>query len=251
MTLLETLIALGITMLVLSTLTFFYRQIDAINSQVEKVQKESFAMRYVENRLAAVLPNSVSETDSKKDFFFFTTTSSFTFAKQGSPTLLFTYDNGVKLDKLFSNHVLGRLFLDSENNLCLATWPSPSRWTEGVNPPMKKEVLLEGVKELSFGFFVAPERDWQLSESAKPPDQKAPPVQQKDKPPTASTQGTAQTAPTVVVKPTPEGQWLPTWSYEYLQLPAMVRVQVTRLDETVRFFVFPLPECQRQVVYKQ
>lgn len=260
-TLLETLIALGITMLILSTLTFFYRQIDAINSQVEKVQDNSFRMRYVENRLAAILPNAVSEADEKKDFFFYTTSSSISFGMQGSPTLLFTYDNGVKLDKPFSNHVLGRLYLDSDGNLCLATWPSPSRWVEGVTPPMKKEVLLEGVRELNLGFFVAPDREWQLASSnAKQQPAQAgqttPPAGQLGKPPSAPTTAspsnpTNPVAATVVVKPTPEGQWQQSWSYDYQQLPAMARVQVTLQDGTQRLFVFPLPKCQRQVVYKQ
>lgn len=241
MTLLETLIALGITMLVLSTLTFYYRQIDAVNTQLEKVQGQGFRMRYVENRLSTILPQAVSENDSKKDFFFFTTSATLAFAKQGSSTLLFTYDNGVKLDKLFASHVLGRLFLSSDDKLCLATWPSPSRWVEGISPPMKKEVLLEGVKELSFAFFVAPERDWKLSDAPSKPQ-----TTPDSKPTPASDQPAS-----VVVKPTPEGQWHPTWSYDYQQLPAMVRVQVTLLDGSSRIFVFPLPKCQRQVVYKQ
>ncbi|MCE5317384.1 MAG: type II secretion system GspH family protein [Parachlamydia sp.] len=242
MTLLETLIALGITMLVLSTLTFFYRQIDAVNTQLEKVQGQGFRMRYVENRLASILPQAVSESDAKKDFFFFTTSSTLAFAKQGSPTLMLTYDNGVKLDKLFSNHVLGRLFLSSDYKLCLATWPSPNRWVDGISPPMKKEVLLEGVDELSFGFFVAPEKDWKFSDAAS----KQLKADSKPAPNAASDQPAS-----VVVKPTPEGQWHPTWSYDYQQLPAMVKVQVTLLDKSTRVFVFPLPKCQRQVVYKQ
>lgn len=258
-TLLETLIALGITMIILSTLTFFYRQIDAINSQVEIVQKSSFRMRYVENRLAAILPNAVSEADEKKDFFFYTTSSSISYAMQGSPTLLFTYDNGVKLDKLFSNHVLGRLFLDSDGNLCLATWPSPNRWIEGAAPPMKKEVLLERVKELSFGFFVAPDREWQLlpsgaKQQTTPPTGTPPGQIGKTPSAPAATSPSTPTAPAtaaVVVKPTPEGQWQQSWSYDYQQLPAMARVQVTHQDGSVSMFVFPLPKCQRQVVYKQ
>lgn len=243
MTLLETLIALGITMLVLSTLTFYYRQIDAVNTQLEKVQGQGFRMRYVENRLSQILPQAVSEKDAKKDFFFFTTSSSLAFAKQGSPTLLFTYDNGVKLDKLFSNHVLGRLFLSTDNKLCLATWPSPSRWVEGINPPMKMEVLLEGVEVLGFAFFVAPERDWKLSDTGKPqaPDAKA----------ASDAKPSSDQPAQVVVKPTPEGQWLPGWSHDYQQLPSLIKVQVALQDGSSRTFAFPLPKCQRQVVYKQ
>lgn len=251
MTLLETLIALGITMLVISTLTFYYRQVDAVNTQLEKVQSQGFRMRYVENRLSQILPQAISETDAKKDFFFFTTSSSLAFTQQGSPTLIFAYDNGAKLDKLFSNHVLGRLFLSTDNKLCLATWPSPSRWVEGINPPMKKEVLLEGVKELSFAFFVAPDKDWKLSDTGAPkqtiPDYKAAP----DTKAASDAKGVSAEPAQIIVKPSPEGQWHPTWSHDYQQLPAMIRLHVALMDGSTRVFAFPFPKCQRQVVYKQ
>lgn len=229
---LETLIALGITMIILSTLTFFYREIDAVNGQIEKVQNESFKMRYVENRLAAILPNAISETDEKKDFFFFTPNANVPFAMPGSPSLLFTFDNGIRLDKNFANHVIGKLYLDNQGRLTLATWPAPERWVEGVNPPMKKEVLLGQVKMFSLAFFVAPDRPWQLNKTSAPPA--------KNKTPAS-----------VVVKPTPEGHWLPNWSSDYQLLPALVKLTVTREDGTTRVFAFPLPNTQRQVVYKQ
>jgi hypothetical protein len=242
MTMLETLIALSLAMLILSTLTFFYRQVATLNNQVDTMQKEGFRMRYVENRLAAVLPNAVSEKDEKKDFFFFSTSSTWAFAMQGSPTLFFTYDNGIRLDKVFSNHVIGRLFLDNQGRFCLASWPSPNRWVDGTDPPMKLEVLLEGVKELRFGFFVAPERDWQIGKETKTAAKgKAEPQKLPD----------VLNPPTVVVKPTPEGQWLSSWSYDYQQLPAIVSVGMTLKNNSELLFRFPLPKAQRQVVYKQ
>lgn len=231
-TLLETLIALSLAMLILTTLTYFYRQITTLNRKGEEMQEMGFKMRYLENRLSAILPNAVSETDEKKDFFFFSTASQPPFTMPGSPTLIFTYDNGTKLDKLFSNNVLGRLYLDSEGRFCLTSWPSPKRWTDGINPPIKKEILLEGVRELQISFFVAPEKEWQL--------EKSPPKKEE-----------GQESLPALVKPTPAGSWLPSWSFDYHQLPALVKLQVTLNNGTVRLFVFPLPKSQRQIVYTQ
>lgn len=243
-TMLETLIALGITMIILSTLMFFYREIDAINGQVEKMQDQGFRMRYVENRLATILPTALSET--AKDFYFFSTSSTIAQAMAGSPTLVFAYNNGVKLDKPFSNHVLGRLFLDKEGNLSLATWPSPERWVEGSNPPMKKELLLEGIQELKFSFFVAPDRNWQLAKSAEPKATEPENSEQTER----KTEKPVESTPPQL-KPSPEGQWIPNWSSDFKQLPAMVKIEMLSKKGPAYTFVFPMPNCQRQVVFKR
>ena len=51
--------------------------------------------------------------------------------------------------------MIGRLFVDHDNRLILATWPSISRYSS-PSPPMRKEVLLEGVENISFAFYLAP-----------------------------------------------------------------------------------------------
>lgn len=69
-TLLETLIAMTLTIAVLTTMAYFYKQIDAINNAGEILQKESFKMRYVEDRLMAIFPRAVSAADKAKIFSF-------------------------------------------------------------------------------------------------------------------------------------------------------------------------------------
>ncbi len=265
-TLLETLIAVALAVVILTTMMFFYREIDYINNQLEQVQKESFKMRYVESRLASIFPNAVapSTNDSKDDFYFYTSSDLGLDTLPGSPaTLVFTFDNGFDSDKLFANRVIGRIFLDSNKRLCLAKWPSPKRWVEGVAPPMKLEVLMEGVDSLTLSFFVAPEKKWKLDEKDEDADDdatqtpisqppKGPPT--KPQPPTTGQAGapatTAGSNASPKAKPAPEGTWIEQWQNDFQLLPAMVKLQIKRGVET-ETFVFPLPKSTQPIVYKQ
>src|ERR1700733_1703606 len=96
-TLLETLIALALTALVVTFLTYFYNQITTINQKTEVLQQQSFKMRYIENRLSQVIPRTVSAETASDDFYFFTTTN--------PSGLIFTYDNQADKNKAFGNHV--------------------------------------------------------------------------------------------------------------------------------------------------
>jgi type II secretory pathway pseudopilin PulG len=231
MTLIELVIALSLTIVVLSTVMFLYRQMDDVNRQLEKAQQENFRMRYLGNRLAAVLPQVVSEKTNKKDFYFFTSAVNNGLFKEGTPSLVFTFDNGVDRDKLYSNHNLARLYLDPQGNLTLASWPSTNDWNENTLPPMKKQVLMENVEDLHFGFFVAPDKEWKTKKVTTSP--------------TAA--GGADT-----ISPEPQGSWIPEWKADYKQLPAMIRLEIRRQDrKTSEYMVFPLPFSQKQVVYTQ
>ena len=136
-TLLEVLIAMVLTIAVLMTLTFFYRQVMTIGVEIEKTKNQDFYLRYVESRLARILPKAVSPTSKEQDFVFFSLGDE-ALTKPGSQSLIFTFDNGVNLDKKFSNHVLGRLYLDTHGRLMLAYWPSPARLEKGGNTSIKK-----------------------------------------------------------------------------------------------------------------
>lgn len=214
LTLVEVLISLALTMLLLSTLTYFYQDVSKMNAEYEKLRKEGFQQTYVENRLANILPKAVSPTDKKKDFSFFTSGDANGFLKMGQPSLVFTFDSGVELDKSFANHVVGRLFLNRENQLILATWPSPKRWDAVKLPPMKKEVLMEQVDSIHFEFYV-------------------PPANGKD-------------AHTIE----PKNAWHKEWKQEYQKLPALVRLLLTRQGKTITF-VFPIPASDMVIHYEQ
>jgi hypothetical protein len=243
-TLLEILIALVLTVVLLTTLTFFYRQVMELNSKTEEIQKESFKRRYAENRLSAIFPQAVSESTKKKDFFFFTVADlGGFFAPGSSASLIFTFNNKVHLSKQFSQHVIGRIYLDPMKRLCLATWPSINQWNGGANLPLHFEVLLEEVESLKFGFFVAHQKKWMLEKDASTPPPVPPPTLPGSPPPPPP-----PTKVVTVINPSPEGGWLQEWSQDYKQLPAIVRIEVVRKGET-EYFAFPLSKCKWQPTY--
>lgn len=220
-TLLETLIATALTVVILSTVTYLYQQIDYINNKTEAIQRDNFKLLNMENRLSEVLPRAIGEFGKEENYFFTVSDPSGIF-KQGSPkSLIFTYDNGVDINKKLSNHVYGELFLDPQGRLSLATWPIKSRWPDTGLPFIKKEVLLEDVDSFSLWFFVPPDKKWMLDKT-------------KDKP--------AQ------LKPSPEGSWVEEWSTEYKLLPGMIRLEIKRKGLT-EYYVYPFPETARQIVY--
>jgi hypothetical protein len=237
-TLLETLIAMTMTVIVLTTLTFFYRQINELNTQAEILQKEGFRLRYIESRFSKIFPLAVPAGTRTPDFFFFTVSDPGSVFAQSSPiSLIFSFNNGVDLSKLFSNNVIARIFLDIKGRLCMATWPSQTRWMPGANVPMKLEVLLEEVESLKFLFFVAPDKKWQLDQT------------NSSTPPTTPPANTPMQT-VITVNPSPEGSWIQEWSQDYNQLPALIKLEVVRKGKT-DYFTFPLSKCKRQPVYNQ
>jgi hypothetical protein len=276
-TLLELLIGMGLAVMLLSTLSYFYLQVEMLNTEAERTQKESFELRHVENRLAKILPYTLSERELKKHFYFFTSQGEGMFK---NPSLLFTFYNGVKLSSPFANDVLGRLYLDDEKKqLCLATWPSPKRWENGVTPPMAKEVLLDDVESLSFQFYVAPKRD-----RSKVVEQKKTAQERQGEEAERRTQELRdqrdqrkknlgkqqQPAPTPVTETNPvetlggsgseeaehepQGPWSSEWRHDYHHLPAIIRVHVTRkVQDKTRLitFAFPLSYSQKVIVYEE
>ncbi|MEI8364845.1 MAG: hypothetical protein WCF65_00345 [Parachlamydiaceae bacterium] len=236
-TLIEMIVALALTVLVLSALTFFYRQITQIDIETERVMADNFQLRYAETRLAKIIPRAVPANNKNSDFVFFSVGNS-GLTKPGSQSLIFTFDNDVSLAKEFSNNALARIYLDPNGTLMLAYWPSPKRWHGAHLPPMKKEVLLENVENLTFEFYIAPYREKQKKndiEKKGSSDEKNKDTPTKKEPPS----------------PEPQGTWSKQlWLVEYQQLPAMVRVIVTlhKRDKPM-IFAFPLPNTKTHIIY--
>lgn len=234
-TLLEVLISIVLTIIVLTTLTFFYRQVSFIGAEVDKVNADNFRLRYVETRLADILPKVVAENTVNKDFVFFSIDDDH-LNKPESQSLIFTFENGVSLDKEISNHALGRLYVDKGDNLMLAYWPSPKRWENGVLPHLKKEVLLENVKTIRFEFFIPPDK------SAK-----------KDLPEQLQKNNGGKSKEVVEGKPipSPTGDWSrQVWLKEYETLPAIVKVFIDLKEGKTMEFAFPLANVKEHVIYE-
>jgi hypothetical protein len=221
-TLLELLISMALTMVILSALSYFYRQVNFVNIEMDRAQNESFRKRYAENRLANILPRAISSTEKSGDFLFFSSPNLGGLFKENSPSLVFTFDNGVKLNKDLSYHVIGRLYLDKKGNLTLAAWPPKKRWKENDLPPMCKEILLEDVEELKFFYFVPPDRGKTRVDEKKQKAELLPAVRE---------------------------WWPEEWMKEYRQLPAIVKIVVKLKNEETVTFAFPLPHMRQSITY--
>jgi type II secretory pathway component PulJ len=226
-TLIEVIISMLLTMIVLTALMYFFREVQMISHETERHQNESFQQRYLENRLMDILPKS--QKPALKKSFFFTGAGGGGLFKVGTSYLVFTYDNGVNFDPEFSNHVLSRLYIDPQEQLILAKWPAPKRWEKGVSPPMKKEILMTNVENISFEFYVPLEYKGELfgrrisEESWKLLDRDL------------------------------MQEWMPEWKQEYNMLPAMVKVHLKVKDKgelVDRTYLFPLPNSELLIIYE-
>lgn len=236
MTMLEVLVSMVLTTLILTVLFYFYRDIDWLNTSMEKNEQELFKMIYVENRLADILPRTIYPKDADKDFFFFTDDVS-QVTKNNNPSLVFTYDAENDLNKNISNHALGRLFIDPDQNLVLATWPSPKRVKKKTPDQirMKKEILMENVENLSFEFYVPPEKNRALLQAPKKNTSK-------------------QNAPSLLQKVEVESRdsWFTTWKREYRELPAIIKIHLKQKDQKEDItYAFPLPNSDQLIYYDQ
>jgi type II secretory pathway pseudopilin PulG len=241
MTLIEVIIAMTLVSVLLTALMGYYGQIEIIRYDVDRAQDEGFQLRYLQARLAYVLPRILpfkwpqKESEKSRDYFFFTTGS-----EGGSPQfsdLVFSYDNGIDLDEKFSNNVLGRLFVeetDDNNYLILATWPVPRCWTkEDESPPIRKEVLIDRVEELQFAFFHPPEEPEKVRR-------------------TPSAIGGPTIAGEVEIE---RNQWYTNWNQSFKALPAIVKVRIKRSVQTGVTppsewldLVYPLPNAKAPIV---
>ncbi|MBA2728426.1 MAG: hypothetical protein H0U49_09680 [Parachlamydiaceae bacterium] len=230
MLLVELLIAMSLTMVILSMMLVFYDQVDRANSALEKEQNHSFRMLYLSTRLAAVVPKAVSSNNPEKDFFFFSSTGIDSFAKPGTSSLVFAFDNGVKFDPIYSNHVIGRLYVNQQDQLCLATWPAPSRWKEGEIPPMKNEVLYDHIESLFFTFYIPPAKERQIildNNRLKKPKNDDLPLEIA-------------------------GDWKSEWSQEFKDLPALIKIFIgvnTSQGKQEIVLAYPLPKSNQIILY--
>jgi hypothetical protein len=217
-TLVELLIAIGLLALLMTTLFGIYRYIDSTQRKVAQEEKGNFRLLYAQHRLSEVIPQSVSKSEAKEDYYFYTQTS------HHAPTsLVFTYDNGADGIPLFSGHVFGKVFLEPNGDLSLATWPIISR--EPNNPPMRKELLLDNVKDIRFSFYMPPRKDI------------------KDKPQDSALEEKYN-------------RWHSEWPVDITQedfrdLPSMVKVIVTLKNNEEIVFAFALTNAKRHIIYHE
>lgn len=232
-TLIEVLVALVLTTLILSTLMFFYRQVIEISLEIDRISSKNFDLRYLETRLADILPKAIGEKE--KDFVFFSLGDE-GLTKPGSDSLIFTFNHDASLNKDLSQNTLARIYLEKNGKLMIAYWPSPSRWDKGSMPSIKKEFLFQDVEKLAFEFYIAP------------------PVKEND-PKQGEQQANEQEK--IAAEPEPKGGWRKeVWLEEYKQLPVMVKLILTMskkekaTEPEILTFIYPLVHNKSHVTYE-
>lgn len=230
LTLVEVLIALGLSSIIMTAMFYFYQKAARLDIAVQKVEHQVFSLRLLESQLMRIIPKSVSLKEAKGDFVFLSGVSD-QISKSGTPYLLFTYDRGVDIDPLFSNIVMARLFVDKKSRLILAVWPTHKRWPAGNSPPpMKREVLMENVSSLSFSFY-------------NPPDEKS----KKGSSNPRSVRGV------IFVDPEVKGGFMKEWKNEYGMLPVLMKIEIETNNNghiEKKTFPFLLPYANRVITYQ-
>lgn len=245
MTLLEVLIGMTLTAVLLSTLAYFYQQVQLMGKESERIGKEQFQLRYLGNRLSKVVPSILAEHQIKKNnFIFFTSGDAHGLLAHGNSSLIFIYNNGASLDNQLANHALGRLYLDKSKRLCLATWPTPEgwNWKQESSVSVHKEILMENIESLQFLFYVAPDRDRSLI---------------KDNLNKSDSKDKKEGLDEAVSESERKGEWVSEWPKDYESLPAMMKIIITRsghkkgTDPAKTTYGYPLPNSQKLIVYEQ
>jgi type II secretory pathway pseudopilin PulG len=204
-TLLEVLIAMGLTLLLLSFLLASYFYIERNNINWQKQEQELFGQRFLKQRLEDVF-TTIPDIDQKENFFF--TSDNAGLFLPGSTSLLFSFKNDIRFNSpLLSGTVLGRLYVDRRGDLTLLTLPLRKYWPEGPAPDFHREVLMSGVAMMQLDFF--------QTSNVKTPTEQEPP------------------------KP----QWRPSsWSREWAYKPGIIKLTIIKQNAPkplVLYFLIP------------
>ncbi len=221
-TLIEVLIGLGLMALLIGILMGSYREIAQINQEVSSTRQAILDPLYVHKRLGETLGRAVMhpEMAGAKEFFF---TSS---SRDKSPSLVFTYNQGVDLDPAYCGLVLARLYVSDEGHLSLAIWPIRSI-EEPAPSSFRVEVLLEDVEAWSCAFY-------------QPPSPEDVPIDLSD-----IEMGREKT--------TPQPRWQEEWPMTHRELPAMVRLSIRLRASTEMMqeftLTYPLVQSNKEVTF--
>lgn len=230
MSLIETLAALGLLALVLSLVFGFFDQLSMLDELTEAKQKQSFHLRYAESRLSSLFQNVTNDRavqDEKRFFFYLSEPIS---GVSEYPSLVFTFDNGVRRDPALSGVILARLYVAS-NSLRLALWPL---FAQDPHAHLQEEVLLEGVQQMGFSFFMPPHLGSVTTRQITTGEEKQPPL-----------------------------DWSMGWDRVYKQLPAILKINLVLTDASESLvkkgeaknrekdfvFSFVLPSSKNHIYY--
>ncbi|MBX7066500.1 MAG: hypothetical protein K1X28_04660 [Parachlamydiales bacterium] len=132
------LIALSLTAVLLTFLFSFLVETAKIEKKLDAARMCISTRGHLQTRLQTIFT-------SLDHSAFYTKT----FEKEKSLSLVLSFDNGIDPEPDFSGPILGRIFLDPEHNLCLASWPA----TEEKTRPWRTEILQKNVSSFEFDFL--------------------------------------------------------------------------------------------------
>ena len=136
--LLEMLIALSLTAILLTFLFSFFVESARIEKKLDTARMAITNRAHLQTRLQTIFSSLGGEGLYTKQF-----------EKEKMKSLVATFDNGIDPDPAYSGTIIGRVFLDGEKNLCLATWPLDREKSH----LWRKEVLLPRVESFEFEFL--------------------------------------------------------------------------------------------------
>ncbi|MCB1213605.1 MAG: type II secretion system protein [Chlamydiia bacterium] len=204
-TLIEMLIAMGLIAILLTALMGIYRELTFVQSDLTENRQKIFQIVHLQKRLQDALTHALSfGKNKKKNVYFYTSNRE---DPSGFPRLIFTYDNGIDLNPLFSGNVIGAILLEKSDRgrLLLRRWPLKS-CIPNQTPPIQDEILLDGVEAINFSFFY---------------------------PRNPLEEVTNQNQSSQDVISIPADTWFTSWDYSYKRLPAVVKIELT-LDEKAK-----------------
>ncbi|MDB2614086.1 type II secretion system GspH family protein [Chlamydiales bacterium] len=194
-TLLEVVISLGLISILLGALFSIYSYVKGVEVDLLYQKERGYQTRYLEGRLGAIFLE-IPPVEKDKTYFY-----------TDSNSLVLSYQRGSCIDPLFDGEILGRLYLDGMGRLIFTSWPPKERWKTPPYPEIK-EVLMEGVEDLSFTFFVPPKKDIIIDTPTVGKGENSEPESNK---------------------------WHPVWYREYERLPPLVRIKLKIHGEEVLF----------------
>lgn len=158
---------------------------------------EISARSHLQTRLQSIL-SSISRATAEPSLY------TKVFPKEKVPSLVALFDNGIDPDPAYSGSIIGRVYLDAEKNLCLATWPL------GKNRAWRKEILLPRVQSFEFEFLGTKNG-----------------AEKKEKMRSITT----------------NLAWRTVWAPSHEETPSIIRLKIEEEKETLYFaFILPFPE---------
>jgi hypothetical protein len=133
-------------------------------------------------------------------------------------SLVAIFDQGIDPDPVFSGSVLGRIYLDEDNNLNLAIWPLGS----AESASWRKEILFTNVSDFEFEFLSL--------KTKKEGKEKSRPINESL-------------------------EWILSWSKSRSDTPSIIRLSIWKNESRVSTdplrFAFILPSAEPIVTYNE